>query len=930
MIGREDQLEVVASIVAGARERLTAVVFEGAAGIGKTTVFREALRVADTNGFRVFACRPGETDAAVSFTAVGDLFGAVSDAELGALSAPQRRAVEVALLRAEPKDGGRFLDQRAVAAGVRSLIVAIAAERPVLVAVDDVQWLDSASVSVLSFVLRRLGPEHVGVVATRRVGEPPRLDLDCVVPREMLTRQQLGPLSAGALQHLLRAQFGDAFPRALLARIHHASGGNPLFALEIGRVLADCHTSSATEPLPVPSDVRELVRARVAALPGPTRDLLLAASLLAVPSVATLMRTFARHPDADLEPAERAGVAHLHDGVVTFEHPLHAAAVIANATGAGRRRMHIRLAATVADPEERGHHLAMGIVEVDERVAETIEQGAVAARERGSLQTAADLLEHARTLTPEHRTEVRQRRGVVAAELHMHAGDRARSRSLLEELLDEPLTQLLRADALRLLGELCLVEENLPDSERLLGEALTLAAEDPRLAARIQAELAYVGTLQMDFGAAADHARQALAVLSECDDGPLLAEALVHSAMCEFLAGRGVDWSTVEQALQLEDPNHLGLIGMPPGGVAACLMMFVGRHDDARQLMSTVCARLADRGDERDLATTLLWLSWLETRAANFEVAAGLAADALSCAELAAYGSMERWAAAQAAWVDAHVGRVGQVRKRVGSLSSDAAGVTLAGLWCVGALALAEVSVGHYEAAWQAAQDLTEMVERHGVVEPVVLHFLPDALEALIALGHLDRAEALLDSFECRAREHDRVWALATAARCRGLLLAARGDLGGAAGCLQQALAEDDRIAFPYERARTLLAIGVVQRRSRRRARSREALEEAAREFERMGAHVWAERAGEEIARLGSWKSQPVGELTAAERRVVEAAMDGLSNKEIAATLFVTTHTVEIHLSKAYKKLGIRSRSQLARALQTLKVSGISPSAPPS
>ena len=150
----------------GARERLTALVFEGAAGIGKTTVFREALRIADENGFRVFACRPGETDAGISFTAVGDLFGAVSAAELGALPAPQRRAVEVALLRVEPEDGGRFLDQRVVAAGVRSLIVAIAAERPVLLAVDDVQWLDSASVSVLSFVLRRLGPEHVGVVAT--------------------------------------------------------------------------------------------------------------------------------------------------------------------------------------------------------------------------------------------------------------------------------------------------------------------------------------------------------------------------------------------------------------------------------------------------------------------------------------------------------------------------------------------------------------------------------------------------------------------------------------------------------------------------------------------------------------------------------------------------------------------------------------------
>jgi hypothetical protein len=268
----------------------------------------------------------------------------VSQAELSVLPGPQRRAIEVALLREEPDHAGGAVDLRAVAAGVRSLIVAMAVERPVLIAVDDVQWLDPASASILEFVVRRLGHERVGLVATRRLGEPVSFDLARAVAGDVVGRVRLGPLTIGALQQLLRDQFADRFPRATLLRIHQASGGNPLFALEIGRVLADKGGVAATDPLPVPGDVRELVRVRVAALPHATRDLLLAAALLAAPSVATLARALSRAVEADVEPAERERVAWLEGGVVVFAHPLHAAAVISNATTAGRRRMHLRLA----------------------------------------------------------------------------------------------------------------------------------------------------------------------------------------------------------------------------------------------------------------------------------------------------------------------------------------------------------------------------------------------------------------------------------------------------------------------------------------------------------------------------------------------------------------------------------------------------------
>lgn len=223
--------------------------------------------------------------------------------------------------------------------------------------------------------------------------------------------------------------------------------------------------------------------------------------------------------------------------------------------------------------------------------------------------------------------------------------------------------------------------------------------------------------------------------------------------------------------------------------------------------------------------------------------------------------------------------------------------------------------MGDHAAAWRASRALTEAVEQRGIAEPVVFMFLPDALEALVGLGELDRAEALLDVFERRARELDRGWALATSGRCRGLLLAARGDLSGAAATLDRTLEIHEKCDFPFERARTLFAQGTMERRRRRRSRATHVLREALAEFERMGAKLWAERARAELDRIGGRKGHSADLLSPSERRVGELAAEGLSNKEIAAKLFVSVHTVEVHLSRVYAKLGVHSRTQLARRL---------------
>jgi DNA-binding CsgD family transcriptional regulator len=231
-------------------------------------------------------------------------------------------------------------------------------------------------------------------------------------------------------------------------------------------------------------------------------------------------------------------------------------------------------------------------------------------------------------------------------------------------------------------------------------------------------------------------------------------------------------------------------------------------------------------------------------------------------------------------------------------------------LWIAASLALLELSLGDPEAACRACEPLTAALEARGIGEPLHAFFLPDALEALVALGGLDRAERLIDGFEARGRQLDRVWALATGARCRALLLAARGDLAGATAAIERALAEHARIEMPFELARTLLVDGVIERRLRRRARAKASFEQALAIFEDLGAALCAGQARAELDRVGLRRAAD-GALTEIERRVAELAAEGRTNRDVAAAVCISPKTVEANLARAYRKLGITSRAQL-------------------
>jgi DNA-binding CsgD family transcriptional regulator len=907
LLGRDAELAQLHLFLDAAPASARTLVLAGGPGFGKTALWEAGVESARRRGTTVLVARPSEPETQLSFAALGDLLETVDDSVLAALPDPQRRALEVALLRAEPSD--QPPETRAIAAGCLGALRELASRAPLMVAIDDVQWLDAASAAALQFAQRRLDDESVAFLLTERTGSGTgRLGA------ERTERIEVGGLSIGAARLLLAERLDFHPSRMLLRRIFEATGGNPLFTLELGRSLRENDGHADTEqPLAVPSEVGVLLGRRLARLSAEAKTAALCAALASDPSTELIAALLGEAATASLAELVDAGVVEFNAKRIHFTHPLLASTVTSTALSRERIAMHRQLSQLVDDPVASASHLARAIVDRDEEVAGILEAAALLARARGGWDTAAELLERARDLTPAEDAEARRRRGIAAAEHHAHSGDRSRARALVEEILREPLSRAHRANALRLLGEITAENENFAGAITLLNETIQYV-DDPILEASIEAGLAYLCSSNWDLTADV-HAHRALEIAETWSDNNLMSRSLAACAMVDFVYGNGVDWAMVERALALEDHEAVMPLPARPSTVAALLDCFTGNHAEAREGLTAVWARAADQGDEGDLAFVLNWLSWLETRSGNFATAASVAEQAETLAILTGGASMRALAIAQRAFVDAHQGNATRARKAAAEAVAAGERVDFfpPRVWMSATLGLLELSVGNAEAAWQACKEMTVPIEEHGITEPITLFFLPDAIEALIALDELDRAELLVSALERRGRELDRPWALALGARGRGLILAAKGDLAGSVTALAGALIEHERLDMPFERARTLFVQGLVERRAKQRTNARASFTEARDAFERMGARLWAERAREELARVSGRRPRSSGELTPTEQRVVELATDGLTNKEIADALFVSVHTVETHLSHVYTKLGVRSRSQLPR-----------------
>ena len=913
--GRERELDLGDGFLRSVGDGIKLLRLEGEAGIGKTTVWRELARRAEQLGFRVLSCQPAETEAKLALSALADLLDAVPSKAFVPLPLPQRRALEIALLRSEPDPVAP--DFRTLATAVRSVLAHMSVAGPLLVAIDDVQWLDPTSTMVLAFALRRLAQSSLAVLFAIRGSGAAGLADDGLVPPGSVTRLALGPLTPAALGPLLADRVLPRLSRPALVRIHAAAGGNPLFALEIAREFDELPAVGPGARLPVPSGVRELLADRVPRLPAEASEALLAAAALSRPTVRLVEQASSA---SGLSAAEESGLVRVDGNRIAFAHPLYASAVYESASRARRRIVHRRLAHLVSDPEEQARHLAAAATGPDERIARALERGAAVARLRGAWESAAELLERAYELTPADGIDEAWRRRIAAAEHHVHAGDRTRARQLLERILGQRLSRPLRADALRLLAEISFNDENSADTLRLFTEALSYA-DEPRLKATIELGLGYLSGQVADPVGGLGHAGRALVLARAIGDRPLIGAALGLCATFEYLCGRGVRWEKVEQALALEDTDGLMPVLWRPSTIAGILALYVGRHSEARERLTAVLTAARERGDESDVGFILLWLGWLETRSANFAAAAALADEAVSVATLTGSESTRAIVLAQRALVQANLGEVAPTRRDCAEARpllkrTGAAWVTV---WITAALALLEISLGNPAAAWDACKAATERLEEDGVTEPVPAFFLPDAVEALVATGRLDRSQRLLDDFERRGQALDRVWAIATGARCRAVLLAAQGDIAGAQAAVGRALVAHQRLEMPLELARTLLVEGILERRVRRRGLAKQSFGRALEIFERVGARLWAERTRQELGRLGLRRSSP-GELTANERRVAELAAQGLTNRQVATELFLSPKTVEANLSRVYRKLGIRSRAELgARVAELLQ-----------
>jgi ATP/maltotriose-dependent transcriptional regulator MalT len=910
--GRDDELRALGRMIEGALP--AAVVVAGEAGIGKTTIWEAGLDRARASSYRVLQCRCAGSEAQLSFAAIADLLEPVLDDLLPKLPIPQRHALAVALLLEDPD--GPPPDPRTIAAAGLGALRLLAREAPLLVAIDDAQWLDASSRSVLEFVVRRLADDRIALLVTvRGRPSPTPLGLDRALADGQLLQIVLGPLSISALHLLLEERLASPLSLPLLRSVHEASGGNPFFALEIaGSLERNEIRPKPAEPLPVPKNLQELVQARIAALPSRTQDVLLAAAALRRPTLALVWRAVEQHSDA-LDAAVEADVLVADEEELRFTHPLLAAAAYSSAPAARRREMHRRLAELVEEPEEQARHQALATVDADAAVAAVLDVAAQRAAVRGAPAAAAELYELAVRMTPPDEASGALERRLNAARHHIVAGAVAQAGEAIKRALSDAPPGDVRAGALLMLATT--IEDDYEANVRYAEEALA-EARDARLRAAVHSHLADALLYLNDRRGALEHARTALTIAESSAEPVQLADALARVALLELSIGPTTP-GLLERALELERELDAGPAADPASGLTpnarspslanATRLLYEGRLDEAREWFAAVDRKLAAQGDVF-VRPFIFWSrTQVECAAGELDGAERYASMGYELAQQLGLLQTELSLLTARAEVAALRGRVADARAWAGEALAAAAAIhdAVFAVKTREVLGSLELSIGNPAAAAEHLRAAVALAHPRAAV-----HLLPDAVEAEIELGELDQARRLLAQLEELTLLFDTPRNRALCARSRALLIGAEGNLAASVRTLEEASFLHQDLPEPLERGRALLRLGVAQRRAKRKSDARESLQRALAEFERIGATVWAERARAELARISGRAPIPGG-LTPAELRVAELVAAGLTNRETAGRLFVTVSTVETHLSHVYDKLGVRSRTELAR-----------------
>ncbi len=617
IVGRDGEL---GSLYASLDRRVamhgpTAIALEGDAGIGKSTLWRAAVEAARERGLRVLASRPAESERGLAYAALGDLFEGVLEEVLPELPPPRRRALEVALLVEDA--AGEPTDARALGVAVRSALQLLA-DDGLVVALDDLQWVDASSANALGFALRRLPEAKLLFVWTRRLGEQESSPVEDGLEPERIDRIRVGPLSVGAIHQILRGRLARAVPRPTLLRLHEVSGGNPFYALEIALALGDhAAVRDPTQPLPVPERLEDLVSVRLDGFSGATRDALVLAS-------ADARLTPGRLRDAGIEqaalgPALEENVIELVDGAVRFTHPLLASVLYQGLSVRERQRVHGQLAELAEDPLTRARHLALSTDRPDAKLAAELEQAVDAALVQGAPIAAGELGEHAARLTPRERREDANRRAAAAAGAHLAAGDVERARVLASEVLARASPGAERAATLALMADI--EAENLGRTLELRREALLEPGIPLALQTSIQHQLSLIIRFSEGLETAEQHAQSAVELAEQLGDDGLRASALAGLALIRFNAGKPDALQTAEEAYELGSAVAAPQPVIDARFALGHILVWSGHLDRARTLLESLYRDWSER-NERRAAYALWYLALLEVWAGRLSLAA--------------------------------------------------------------------------------------------------------------------------------------------------------------------------------------------------------------------------------------------------------------------------------------------------------------------
>jgi DNA-binding CsgD family transcriptional regulator len=904
IVGREPDLAVLQDFIAGDRP-VGALVFTGEPGMGKTTLWEAGIAEARDRGLRVLSARPSDAESLHSFGVLTDLFDGIDFGALAGVPAPQRRALEVALLREDP--AGPSPEPQAISAGCLSACRALAHDGPLLVAIDDLQWVDAASAGVLAFVTRRLGDAPIRLLLTRRARGPSTLER--ALEQRGLEPRDVGPLSLGALRRILFDRLGLSLPRRVLRRIFDASTGNPLFALELGRLVAERGLDFG-EDVPVPDMIEDLLGGRVDGLSPPARRVLIAVALSSDLRAAQLARLCR---EGAVEEAIEAGVVILEGDRVRVSHPMIAAVAQGRARRGERRDLHLALANVMEREELRARHLVLAARDPDRHLAATVSAAARAAADRGAAEEAVELADHALRLTPPGAAE-RPDRLLGLAEHLLVAGDPHRLSALLSPELDSLPEGVLRGRAHLLLydgGDVTSVDDALVH----LDAALAHSADDAALRAVALAKKAECTAL-VSVERIRETERWTEEAFSAARGSRSEVErmALYGQGWTRALRGKPVQ-ELVDRFHEVSDAAfHLADSPERPAAIRA---MWRGQMAEARRALERLMALADQRGEAASHAVMRLHLCELELRSGGFGVARGLLDEWGRSPEKAVLvGPIHRRCRALLA---AGVGLPDEAEDLAAETVEEArrSGLRWDVLEGLRARGMAALMAGRPQAAVGALDEVWEHTGREGVDDPGTFPVAADLVEALAEVGDHGRAGEVIDRLTALAEEQEHPWGLVTARRCWATLRLSIGHDEQAAEELEQSAADYGEMGLRFDRARCLFRLGRTHRRRKKWGAARRMLEEAAGAFEEIGSTGWAGQARAELARVGGRRARPAGELTPAERDAARLAAQGLSNKEIARRLFVTVGTVEEHLSRAYAKLGVRSRAQLVRRLSS-------------